>query len=84
MTKDQEVSGALFTEYLKQKNQTITVNVDDLNKHFITTANRLLKSENRKPQDILKTFTRSNFKYQLEFYNTSHINKLKKKPKIFV
>ena len=43
MTKDQEVSGALFTEYLKQKNQTITVNIDDLNKHFITTANRLLK-----------------------------------------
>ena len=59
-------------------------NVDDLNKHFIATANRLLKSENRKPQDILKTFTRSNFKYQLQFYNTSHMNNLKKKPKIFV
>ena len=28
---------------LKPKKQTITVNVDDLNKHFITTANRLLK-----------------------------------------
>ena len=45
---------------LKPKNQTITVNVIDLNKHFITTANRLLKSEHLKPllkilEDILKT-----------------------------
>ena len=28
---------------LKPKNQAITVNIDDLNKHFMTTANRLLK-----------------------------------------
>ena len=40
---------------LKPKNQTITVNVDDLNKHFITAANRLLKSEHLGPQVILKT-----------------------------
>ena len=40
---------------LKPKNQTITVNVDDLNKHFITTANRLLKLELLEPQDVLKT-----------------------------
>ena len=42
-------------QILKPKNQTITVNVDDLNEHFITTANRILKSENLEPQDILKT-----------------------------
>ena len=42
-------------QILKPKSQTITVNVDDLNKHFITTANRLLKSEHLEPQDILKT-----------------------------
>ena len=30
-------------------------NVDDLNKHFITTANRLLKSEHLEPQDILNS-----------------------------
>ena len=45
MTKDQKISGALLTEYLKPKNQTLTVNADDLNKHFITTANRFLKSK---------------------------------------
>ena len=39
---------------LKPKNQSITVNVNDLNKHFITTANRLLKSEHLELQDILK------------------------------
>ena len=55
MTKDQKISGALLTEYLKPKNQTLTVNADDLNKHFITTANRFLKSEHLEPQDILKT-----------------------------
>ena len=55
MTKDQKVSGALFTEYLKPKNQTLTVNADDLKKHFITTANHFLKSEHLEPQDILKT-----------------------------
>ena len=42
-------------QILKPKNQTITVNVDDLNKHFITTSNRLLKSEHLEPQDIVKT-----------------------------
>ena len=86
MAKDQEVSGALFNEYLKPKNQTITVNVDDLNKHFITTANRLLKSEHLEPQDILKTLELYQIKLQkpTSIYNTSHINKLKKNSKIFV
>ena len=54
----------------KPKNETITVHVDDLNKHFITTAKRLLKSEHLEPQDISKTlrvFTRSNLKSKLQF-----------------
>ena len=34
---------------LKPKNQTLTVNVDNLNKHFITTANCLLKPERLEP-----------------------------------
>ena len=60
---------------LKTKNQTITVNVDDLNKRFITTANRLLKSEHREPQDILKTLeslpdqtSKANFNLQYVTY----------------
>ena len=60
---------------LKPKNQTITVNVDDLNKHFITTANRLLKSEHLEPQDILKTLeslpdqtSKANFNLQYVTY----------------
>ena len=71
---------------LKPKKQTITVNVDDLNKHFITTANRLLKSEHLEPQDILKTLELYQIKLQkpTSIYNTSHINKLKKNSKIFV
>ena len=48
---------------LKPKNQTITVSVDDLNKHFITTANRLLKSEHLEPQHILKTLDYLNLQY---------------------
>ena len=61
-------------------------NVDDLNKHFITTANRLLKSEHLEPQDILKTLELYQIKLQkpTSIYNTSHINKLKKNSKIFV
>ena len=39
---------------LRPKNQTITVNADDLNRYFVTTANRLLNSEDLEPQDILK------------------------------
>ena len=52
---------------LKPKNQTITVNVDDLNKHFITTANCLLKSEHPEPQDILKTLESLPDQSQLQF-----------------
>ena len=53
----------------KPENQTITVNVDDLNNHFITTANRVLKSKYLEPQDIKnnRVFTKSNFKIQLQF-----------------
>ena len=40
---------------LKTKNRTLTVNVEDLNKHFITSANCLLISEYLEPQDIFKT-----------------------------
>ena len=71
---------------LKPKNQTITVNMDDLNEHFITTANRLLKSEHLEPQDILKTLELYQVKLQkpTSIYNTSHMNKLKKNSKIFV
>ena len=60
---------------LKPKNQTITVNVDDLNKRFITTANRLWKSEHLEPQDILKTLeslpdqsSKTNFNLQYVTY----------------
>ena len=60
---------------LKPKNQTITVNADDLNKHFIATANRLLKSEYLEPQDILKTLeslpdqtSKANFNLQYVTY----------------
>ena len=60
---------------LKPKNQTITVYVDDLNKHFITTANRLLKSEHLEPQDILETLeplpdqtSKANFNLQYVTY----------------
>ena len=60
---------------LKPENQTITVNVEDLNKHFITTANRLLKSEHLEPQDILKTLeslpdqtSKANFNLQYVTY----------------
>ena len=54
---------------LKPENQTITINVDDLNNHFITTANRVLKSKYLEPQDIKnnRVFTKSNFKIQLQF-----------------
>ena len=62
------------------------INIDDLNKHFITTANRLLKSEHLELQDMLKTLeslpdqtSKANFNY-----NTSHMNELKKNSKIFV
>ena len=60
---------------LKPKNQTITVNVDDLNKHFITTANRLLKSEHLEPQDTWKALeslpdqtSKANFNLQYVTY----------------
>ena len=60
---------------LKPKNQTITANADDLNKHFITTASRLLKSEHLEPQDILKTLeslpdqtSKANFNLQYVTY----------------
>ena len=54
---------------LKPENQTITIDVDDLNNHFITTANRVLKSKYLEPQDIKnnRVFTKSNFKIQLQF-----------------
>ena len=59
----------------KPENQTITVNVDDLNNHFITTANRVLKSKYLEPQDILKTLeflpnqtSKSNFNLQYVTY----------------
>ena len=67
----------------KPENQTITVNVDDLNNHFITTANCLIKSEDLEPQDVLKTFQIKPQKPTL-IYNTSHMNKLNKNSKIFV
>ena len=60
---------------LRPKNQTITVNVDDLNKYFITTANHLLKSEHLEPQDILKALeslpdktSKANFNLQYVTY----------------
>ena len=65
---------------LKPKNQTITVNADDLNKHFITTANRLLKSEHLEPQDTLKTLeslpdqtSKANFSLQYVTYEQVEI-----------
>ena len=66
---------------LKPKNQTITVNVDDLNKHFITTANRLLKSERLERQDILKTLKPQK---PASIFNASHMSKLKKNSEISV
>ena len=59
---------------LKPKNQTITVNNDDLNKHFIA-INPLLKSEHLESQNILKTLeslpdqtSKANFNLQYVTY----------------
>ena len=71
---------------LTPKNLTITVNVDNINKHFITAANRLLKSEHLEPQDILKTLeslpdqtSKANFNLQYVTYE-----KVEKELKMFV
>ena len=59
---------------LKTKNQTITVNVNDLNKHFITTVNRLLKSEHLEPLESLPDQT-SKGNFNLQFITYEQVEK---------